>query len=195
MSFALTNPQRTSFSCAALLVCSARRFFVAGAVLCIGGRGGASLVSAHQMPVAPLPSANNQKWLQTWTNGLLVEKHSWKQLPSPILVFAFSWAFYKGRPDRSTSQHQKLRSTSEHVSLQSMHVCLEPNWHFTFTRGRSLGSAGHLGSTHQRHNQTPVDHLPFSSSPAETVINISSQFLKSFFKSWRENLHPGPFSF
>lgn len=173
------SPKNKSFSCAAPLVFSARRFFVVGAVLCIVGYWGTSLVSADQMLVATLPSSNNQKWLQTLTNHLLVEKHSWKQLPSPILVFTFSLTFYKDRPDRSTSQHQKLMSMSIYVSLQSMPTCLEPKRHFTFTRGCSLGSAGHLGSIRQYHNQMPVDHLPFS-SPAETSLIFSASFWSPF---------------
>lgn len=48
---------------------------------------------------------------------------------------------------------------------------------------------------HQYHNKMPVCHLAFSSSPAETIIAICSQFLKSFsFKAviftQADNHHP-----
>ena len=41
---------------------------VQGAVLCVGRRSAASLVSTHSMAITPFPSQDNQKCLQTMSN-------------------------------------------------------------------------------------------------------------------------------
>lgn len=56
------------FSVLALVTFGTGLFFVLGAMLCTVGCGAASLVSSHEMPVAPLPPSHDcRKYLQTCT--------------------------------------------------------------------------------------------------------------------------------